>query len=100
MTEYVYHNGIAYAKTQDVKQEEKSEKKKINFKHDRSFTLLQTAVCVFILILFIILKLIGGETYEKVRSYYKERMYSSVIAKEDDELIDEKIGELLDYTKK
>ena len=88
--EYVYHNGVAYAREEDIKREEKREKKKLNLKHDKAFTLLQISVCVFILILFLVFKAIGGETYEKIREFYIEKMYSSIVAKEDIE----KIGEV------
>lgn len=93
--EYVYHNGVAYAKEEDIKTEEKRERKNLNLKHDKAFTLLQVSVCAFILIVFLVFKAIGGETYEKIRSFYREKMYSSIIAKEDIE----KIGELIDSQK-
>ena len=99
MTQYVYHNGIAYAKDDDIKEIEKSEKKKRNEKHDKSFALLQAAVCAAVILAFLILKAIGGEIYEKVSFYYREHMYSSVIAAEDEQAISEKIGDLLDASK-
>lgn len=93
MTEYIYHNGIAYAKNEDVRKIEKTQKKKTNIEHAKAFALLQAAVCAFILIVFLLFKAFGGKLYQSAADFYKEHMYSSIIAREE---ISETLSKLFD----